>query len=74
MTGKGYVWILMGWYAQRFWEEDDDSIDCTVEEMRRAVHGFIGTETNLLNIDQDAATIGTIVSTQIISEVNSNII
>ena len=62
MTGKGYVWILMGWYSHKFWEEGDDSIDCTVEEMRHAVHGFIGTETIILNDDPDIATIGNIVS------------
>ena len=61
MTGKGYVWIMMGWYSHKFWEVKDDSIDCTIDEMRRAVHGFLGTETNLLNDNIDAITIANIV-------------
>ncbi len=51
----------MGWYSHKFWEVKDDSIDCTIDEMRRAVHGFLGTETNLLNDNIDAITIANIV-------------
>ncbi len=42
---------MMGWYEHKFWEKYDDSddIDCTTDEMRQAVDGFIGVENSLLN-------------------------
>lgn len=39
---------MLGWYEHKFWEKVDD-IDCTVEEMERAVDGYIGVTNTLLN-------------------------
>ncbi len=53
----------MGWYTHRFWEKTgdfDDAIDCTAEEMKQAVDGYIGTENTLLN-DPNTITIANMV-------------
>ncbi|XP_072016477.1 gamma-aminobutyric acid type B receptor subunit 2-like [Amphiura filiformis] len=47
MVGEGYVWLFVGWYAAKWWEEQDDFVDCTLEEMRKIVQSsyYISTET-----------------------------
>ena len=42
---------MLGWYEDKFWEKynDSENIDCTRDEMRQAVDGFIGVESALLN-------------------------
>ena len=29
----GYVWILHGWYKQRWWTADNDTVECTNERL-----------------------------------------
>ena len=61
ITGSGYVWFMMGWYSDKWWEIPDDSITCTLEEMREAVNGYFGIQGTLLN-DPVTVTIANIVS------------
>ncbi|XP_072030203.1 gamma-aminobutyric acid type B receptor subunit 1-like [Amphiura filiformis] len=74
MTGKGYVWLMMGWYKHKFWETpgEDEVIDCTLEEMRQAVEGFIGTEGTLLN-DPTTVTIANMTSTEYVGRLKSTL-
>lgn len=51
---------MLGWYNHKFWEKEDDSVDCTVEEMQRAVDGYIGISGSLLN-DPTVLTVANIV-------------
>ena len=37
MTRSGYVWIIYGWYPDLWWTEEDETLECTVEEMNKAV-------------------------------------
>ncbi|XP_072047142.1 gamma-aminobutyric acid type B receptor subunit 1-like [Amphiura filiformis] len=37
MTGDGYVWMLVGWYLNKWWEIDFGQLDCTTEELTNAV-------------------------------------
>ncbi|XP_072030730.1 gamma-aminobutyric acid type B receptor subunit 1-like [Amphiura filiformis] len=34
---RGYVWIIYGWFPDLWWTEEDDTLECTVEEMNKAV-------------------------------------
>ena len=62
MTGKGYVWMIISWYTDGWWAKEDESIDCTPEEMREAVMGYICIDSTLLG-DPNDITIANIVST-----------
>ena len=61
ITGDDYVWMLIGWYSDKWWEQDDDSIDCTPEEMRQAVRGYISVESLQLGAPE-VMTVANIVS------------
>ncbi|XP_072047136.1 gamma-aminobutyric acid type B receptor subunit 1-like [Amphiura filiformis] len=37
MTGEGYVWMIIGWYLNKWWEVDFGQLDCTKEELTEAV-------------------------------------
>ncbi|XP_072030641.1 gamma-aminobutyric acid type B receptor subunit 2-like [Amphiura filiformis] len=37
MTGSGYVWIMYGWYDAFWWREENNEVECTVEEMDEAI-------------------------------------
>ncbi|XP_072022904.1 gamma-aminobutyric acid type B receptor subunit 1-like [Amphiura filiformis] len=69
ITGKGYVWMMLGWYEHKFWEKSkhaEDIIDCTAKEMEQAVDGYIGTTGTLLN-DPAISKVANITSTEYIS-------
>ena len=65
MVGAGYVWMLVGWYSQKWWEEPDETVPCSLEEMRRAAHSshYISTESLQLSASPEL-TIANIVSNQ----------
>ncbi|XP_026156220.1 gamma-aminobutyric acid type B receptor subunit 1 [Mastacembelus armatus] len=49
LYGKKYVWFLIGWYADNWFKIKDPSINCTVEQMTKAVEGHVTTEIVMLN-------------------------
>uniref|UniRef100_A0A8C5QMN7 Gamma-aminobutyric acid type B receptor subunit 1 n=1 Tax=Leptobrachium leishanense TaxID=445787 RepID=A0A8C5QMN7_9ANUR len=49
LFGKKYVWFLIGWYADNWFKTPDPAINCTIEEMTRAVEGHVTTEIVMLN-------------------------
>ncbi|XP_072016479.1 gamma-aminobutyric acid type B receptor subunit 1-like [Amphiura filiformis] len=55
MVGDGYVWMFVGWYAQKWWEEQDDFVHCSLEEMRRAARSsyYISTESVQLSTSSE---------------------
>lgn len=40
MYGRSYQWLIMGTYSQKWWQKND-TIDCTPEELRRALDATI---------------------------------
>lgn len=50
MYGPGYFWFLTGWYNDRWYLEEDETIDCTREQMAETVESslYIGTQARLL--------------------------
>lgn len=56
MYGKKYVWIIIGWYEDKWWERslDEDNINCSADEMRKAVEGYLATDH--LNLNEDDVT------------------
>ncbi|XP_072048089.1 gamma-aminobutyric acid type B receptor subunit 2-like [Amphiura filiformis] len=53
-----YVWIVPGWYSQQWWIDENDQINCTVNEMNEAVSSTTILTTEQLNIGtKDRATI-----------------
>ena len=63
MTGKGYIWMFVGWYAPKWWEVDDSYVTCNLTEMRAAVESsnYISMETLQLSPIPDV-TVANIVS------------
>ncbi len=63
MLGPGYVWFVLGWWGKKWWEEPDELVHCTLEEMQRAARMsyYISTESLQLSPSPDV-TVGNIVS------------
>lgn len=53
MYGKRYVWLIIDWYEDKWWEKklDEDQITCTAREMGEAVEGYLATDHMKLNED-----------------------
>ena len=53
MYGKRYVWIIIGWYEDKWWETklNENHITCTTHEMGEAVEGYLATDHMKLNED-----------------------
>ena len=45
MFGPRYVWMLVGGYKDRWWEEEDPRCRCTTEELRQATEGYFSVDT-----------------------------
>ena len=62
MTGKGYVWIITGWYGHEWWDpQNDTDVTCTLSQMKKAVKGYIAVNYVTLG-DPDVLTVANIVS------------
>ena len=45
MYGEHYMWLLLDWYDNKqWWLVKDDEVDCTAEQMARAVEGYFSIE------------------------------
>lgn len=53
LYGKRYVWIIIGWYEDNWWEMklDEEHITCSAREMGEAVKGYLATDHMNLNED-----------------------
>ncbi|PFX22880.1 Gamma-aminobutyric acid type B receptor subunit 2 [Stylophora pistillata] len=53
MFGKRFVWIIIGWYEDKWWEKrlDKENVDCSLSEMSQAVEGYLATDHMKLNED-----------------------
>ena len=61
ITGEGYLWMLIGWYNDKWWEKDDPEVKCTSTELREAIRGYISLESLTLG-DPSVVTVANIVS------------
>ncbi len=43
MYGPRYVWMLVGWYKERWWEVEDTR--CTVDQLTQATEGYFAVDT-----------------------------
>ena len=57
--------MLIGWYSDKWWEQDDPEVKCNRTEMREAVKGYISMESLQLG-DPSVVTVANIVSTLVI--------
>ncbi|XP_072015076.1 gamma-aminobutyric acid type B receptor subunit 1-like [Amphiura filiformis] len=49
MYGSKYVWIIEGFYQRDWWKiRDENSMNCTVEEMRKATEGYFSIHVDAL--------------------------
>lgn len=69
--GESYVWWLIGWYADDWFLKKND-VDCTAEEMSRAVEGHFTTEIQMLT-DSTTRTISGITAQEFITDLNSTL-
>lgn len=62
MYGKRYVWIIIGWYEDKWWEKslDKENIECSPSEMSEAVEGYLATDHMKLNEDYVTSRIKTV--------------
>jgi len=46
MFGEHYMWLLLDRYDnKKWWLVKDDDVDCTEEQMKKAVEGYFSIET-----------------------------
>ena len=50
MYGAKYVWFLLGWYQQRWWEDKNDT-DCTPAQLEKVVEGYFAVDSLNTNVD-----------------------
>ena len=43
MYGPRYVWMLVGWYKERWWEEEDTR--CSIAQLTQATEGYFAVDT-----------------------------
>ncbi|XP_070533385.1 gamma-aminobutyric acid type B receptor subunit 2-like [Ptychodera flava] len=43
MYGKNYAWMIPSWWTRDWWRQSDQTINCTADEMDKAVESAIGT-------------------------------
>ena len=41
MYGPEYVWILPGWFEEKWWEIPDDNINCSPDQITKAAGNYI---------------------------------
>ena len=51
LYGKKYVWLIIGWYPDKWYTKHDSSIDCTPEQLEKALEGHLTTEVVQYNLD-----------------------
>ncbi|CAF2663216.1 unnamed protein product [Rotaria sp. Silwood2] len=69
--GESYVWWLIGWYADNWFVKVQD-VECTAEEMSRAVEGHFTTEIQMLT-DATTKTISGLTAQEFITDLNSTL-
>ena len=58
LTGEGIVWFLIGWYSNGWYDdekhfEEDSLLNCTRDELKRAVESSLYIATEGLNLRTD---------------------
>ncbi|XP_041462250.1 gamma-aminobutyric acid type B receptor subunit 2-like [Lytechinus variegatus] len=48
LYGSNYVWLIWGHYEHEWWKMDDETTDCTMEEISAAVEGYIAVTFDVL--------------------------
>ncbi|XP_071854123.1 gamma-aminobutyric acid type B receptor subunit 1-like isoform X2 [Apostichopus japonicus] len=43
LYGKGYVWVIIGWFSANWWRDTSD-VNCTIDEMKEAVEGYFSVD------------------------------
>ena len=62
MYGEHYVWILLDWYDNKqWWLINDNQVDCTPEQMDKAVKGYFSIESARI-VSSNAPTLSGLVS------------
>ncbi|OQV25760.1 Gamma-aminobutyric acid type B receptor subunit 1 [Hypsibius exemplaris] len=51
LYGKRVVWLIIGWYADNWFEVLDPSVNCTADELRVALEGHLTTESLQRNLN-----------------------
>ncbi|XP_072039548.1 gamma-aminobutyric acid type B receptor subunit 2-like [Amphiura filiformis] len=44
LYGRKYVWILPGWFPQKWWHADNDKVNCSITELDKVVEGYLAAE------------------------------
>ncbi|CAF1291203.1 unnamed protein product [Adineta steineri] len=69
--GESYVWWLIGWYADNWFLKAHD-VECTPEEMSRAVEGHFTTEIQMLT-DATRRTVSGLTAQEFITDLNTTL-
>ena len=60
MYGARYAWLIPGWFSESWWKKhlDEESIGCSVEQMNKAVNGYISCDNLKINPDNTTTVSG----------------
>ena len=44
LYGRRYVWMLLGWYSNKWWRQTLDTVNCTSEQLDVALTGYFAVD------------------------------
>lgn len=65
LYGPNYLWIVLGWYDEQWWEEEGD-FSCTPSQLYEVIEGSIAVQHYPIINDTDKKVVGDIVSCETI--------
>ncbi|XP_061164182.1 gamma-aminobutyric acid type B receptor subunit 1-like isoform X2 [Saccostrea echinata] len=70
LYGKRYVWFLVGWYPDKWYEKPDPEVDCIPVQLKLALEGHFTTEAEIIHQDRLARTVSGMTSAEFKTELD----
>ncbi|CAK9302690.1 unnamed protein product [Gordionus sp. m RMFG-2023] len=71
LYGKKYVWFILGWYADNWFEDAEKNTNCTTEQLVLALNNHFTIESLMLNQD-DTVTVSGMTANTFLSKLKSH--
>ncbi|XP_048776574.2 gamma-aminobutyric acid type B receptor subunit 1-like [Ostrea edulis] len=73
LYGKRYVWFLVGWYPDNWYEKSEPEVSCSSEQLKLALEGHFTTEAVILHQEKLVKTISGMTSAEFQMELNKRL-
>ncbi|KAJ8300573.1 hypothetical protein KUTeg_022092 [Tegillarca granosa] len=72
LYGKKYVWIIIGWYPDNWYRQQDSKVNCTAQQLKEALEGHLTTEAIQLH-QENTQTVSGMTSKTFLERLNKNL-